>query len=257
MIKRVWNHRHLVSSLVRRQYQVRYRQSFVGLVWAIVPPLGILAAGTVIFRGIAEVETQGAPYQLVTMAAMIPWMFFINSFSFGVTSVVQASQMVTRLSFPRGVLPVAAVGTALVDLAISTGIFILLAIFLGHSFPASAVWFVPLLILEVPLIAGITLFGSAVNVFARDMRLAVPLVAQFWLLFTPVMYPLSEVEGLRGLFLVVNPMTGLVESFKNALVFGSGPTLELMLPTLIGATVLFVVGLWYFSATESRFADVI
>jgi lipopolysaccharide transport system permease protein len=132
-----------------------------------------------------------------------------------------------------------------------------IALVTGNPLPATAVWAPLLILLEIPLIVGVILLGAALNVFARDIKIAVPLVAQLWLFLTPVMYPLSEAPpNLRGFFLL-NPMTGLVESFRRILVFGQPPDLYLLRPTIIGAVGFFVVGWWYFRSTEPRFADVI
>jgi ABC-type polysaccharide/polyol phosphate export permease len=121
----------------------------------------------------------------------------------------------------------------------------------------TAAWFPVLLTIEFLLIVGVGLLGSAINTFARDVRLLVPVVVQLWLFLTPVMYPLNAVPaGLRKLFLM-NPMTGIVESFRRTLALGRGPELELLLPALIGTLIVIVLGWWYFGATEGRFADVI
>ncbi|HWC31677.1 MAG TPA: ABC transporter permease, partial [Actinomycetota bacterium] len=126
-----------------------------------------------------------------------------------------------------------------------------------EGLPLTAFWAPLLVLLEIPLVAGVVLLGSAMNVFARDIRIIVPLFVQFWLLLTPVMYALRDVpQHLRGFYLA-NPMTGLVESFRDVLIRGVAPSLERLLPTMIGAAVLFVVGVWYFRSTEPRFADVI
>lgn len=256
MLKRLWTHRALVGALIRRMYLLRYRQSFGGFVWAIIPALGALAAGSLVFNGVIGVDNDGEPYALMTMAALVPWTLFSSSFSFGVPSIVQSQPMVTRLPFPRASLPIAAVGVSLIDIAVSGTLFVIMAYLVGDGLPLTALWFPALIAIEVVLIVGVVLLGSAANAFSQDVRLAVPLVTQFWLLITPVMYPLN-VEGAARSFYLANPMTGLVESFRDILVRGTPPSLELMLPAMVGAVVLLFMGVWYFGATESRFADVI
>lgn len=257
MIGRLWSHRDLVVSLIRRQFQLRYRQSAAGVAWAVLPPLVTVGAATVVFDRVAQVDTGTIPYPLFAFAALTPWTFFASSLTFAVPSVVQNHQMVTRLAFPRAALPVSMMGLALVDLAIAAVTFVIFVYVTGSSIPLTALWFPVLLLVEMILVSGVVLFGSALNVFARDVKLAVPLLAQLWLFLTPVLYPLSEVpEGLRPWY-QLNPMTGVVESFRNILVVGAAPEPSVLLPSAAGAVLLLVLGWWYFSATEHRFADVI
>jgi lipopolysaccharide transport system permease protein len=257
MIRRLWSHRDLVVSLIRRQFQLRYRQSAAGVAWAILPPLVTVGAATVVFDQVAQVDTGTVPYPLFAFAALTPWTFFASSLTFGVPSVVQSQQMVTRLAFPRAALPISMVGLALVDLAVAAVTFVVFVYVTGNSIPLTALWFPVLLLVELMLVIGVVLFGSALNVFARDVKLAIPLLSQLWLFLTPVLYPLREVPaGLRPWY-QLNPMTGVVESFRSILVFGQAPDVVVLLPSLAGATLLMLLGWWYFSAVEHRFADVI
>lgn len=257
MIRRLWSHRDLVVSLIRRQFQLRYRQSAAGVAWAILPPLVTVGAATVVFDRVAQLDTGTTPYPLFAFAALTPWTFFASSLTFAVPSVVQNHQMVTRLTFPRAALPVSMIGLALVDLAIAGVTFVVFVYLTGSSIPLTALWFPALLLVEMMLVVGVVLLGSALNVFARDVKLAVPLLSQLWLFLTPVLYPLSEVPaGLRPWY-QLNPMTGVVESFRSILVFGHAPDVFVLLPSLVGATALLLFGWWYFSAVEHRFADVI
>jgi lipopolysaccharide transport system permease protein len=253
----LWSHRYLIFTLVRRQYLVRYRQSFFGVVWAIVPPLASLGAGTLVFGRIFGVDTGKTSYVLFTFSALVPWSFLSSSLSSAVTSVAGGGSLVSRSAFPRAVLPLSMVGTALLDFGIVGVVFVVLVYAIGAGLPLTAFWFPALFVIEMALVIGLTLLGSALHVFARDVKLMLPLLTQMWLLLTPVMYPLNEIPvGLRRWYLA-NPMTGLVESFRGVLVYGQGPRLRLLLPALIGAVVSLVAGWWYFRATESRFADVI
>jgi ABC-type polysaccharide/polyol phosphate export permease len=257
MIRRLWSHRDLVVSLIRRQFQLRYRQSVAGVAWAILPPLVTVGAASVVFDLVARVDTGSIPYPLFAFAALTPWTFFASSLTFGVPSVVQSHQMVTRLAFPRAALPISMVGLALVDLAIASVTFVVFVYVTGNSIPLTALWFPVLLLVEMMLVVGVVLLGSALNVFARDVKLAIPLLSQLWLFLTPVLYPLSEVPaGLRPWY-QLNPMTGVVESFRSILVYGHAPDWIVLLPSLAGATLLLLMGWWYFSAVEHRFADVI
>lgn len=252
-------HRDLLLAFVRRQISLRYRQSFMGFGWALFPPLATMGMATLVFDKIARIETGGEiPYPLFTLAALAPWTYFANSLASGVPSVTQATAMLVRIPFPRVILPLSVLGTGLVDLALASGVFVAFVYIAGYSLPSTALWFPVLVILETILIAGVLLFTSALNVFARDVRLAVPILVQLWLFLTPVMYPLSSVpKGLRSWYLA-NPMTGVVESFRRALLPpGGGLQADLLLPAAVGAVALLALGWWYFCSTESRFADVV
>lgn len=257
MLRRVWSHRHLLVALTHRQYQLRYRQSLVGVSWALVAPLATLAAATFVFGGVAKVDTGDVPYPLFALSAIVPWSFFASSINFGVQSVSQAQALITRFPFPRIVLPLSLIGSAFIDLAVSVVVFLGYLIVTGAGLPLTASWFPVLLGIETAFAIGVVTLASGLNVFARDVKLLVPLGLQLWLLLTPVMYPLSAVpDSARGLYLL-NPMTGLVESFRRILVYGDPPTVTLLAPSLAGAAVLLIVGIWYFGAVEGRFADVV
>jgi lipopolysaccharide transport system permease protein len=252
-----WRHWMLITTMARRQFQLRYRQSLVGVTWAILPTLGTLLASTLVFHKVAGVSSGTMPYALVTLSALVPWSFFAASISTGVPSISNAQPLVTRLAFPKAVIPLSNVGTSLIDMCTTLLIFVVWVIVAGIGLPLTALWVPVLVVLELGLIVGVLLLCSALNVFARDMKLLVPLLTSLWLLVTPVMYPLSAVPAdLRGLYLL-NPMTGLVESFRGALLLGLSPHISYLLPSIAGAVVFLIVGTWYFGATESRFADVI
>jgi lipopolysaccharide transport system permease protein len=247
-----------MTSLVRRQYQLRYRQSLVGFGWAIFPPIASLLVATLVFHKVLAVDApKGIPYGLFTLAGLAPWTFFANAVSNGVPSVVNTAPLVTRLWFPRVVLPLSMIGTALIDLALTAGIFIIYTYATGYHLPPTALLFPGLLFIELVLATGVTLLGAALNAFARDIRLAIPIVMQLWLFVTPVMYPLESVPHSLRAFFLANPMTGIIQNFRLILLNGEGLSLDLLLPSIIGSTVLLVLGTWYFSATEDRFADVV
>jgi lipopolysaccharide transport system permease protein len=245
-------------SLVRRQLHIRYRQSLMGFGWAILPPLAMMGMATLVFDRIANVDTGSAPYPLFALAALAPWTFFANGVTAGTPSVVQSTAMLIRIPFPRITLPLSMLGTSLVDLAIASGVFLVVLYAAGYSLPATAVWFPILVIIEAILTAGVVLLVSALNVFARDVRLAIPIAIQLWLFLTPVMYPLDSVPESLHPFYLANPMTGLIESFRAVLLPpGAPPNPELLVPSIVGAVLFLFTGWFYFRSTQVRFADVV
>ena len=156
-----------MTSLVRRQYQLRYRQSLAGFGWAILPPIASLLVATLVFHQVIGVDApKGTPYGLFTLAGLAPWTFFANAITSGVPSVVNTIQLVTRLWFPRSVLPLSMVGTALIDLALTAGVFIVYSYGTGHPLPLTALLFPGLLFIELVLVVGLSLLGAALNAFA-------------------------------------------------------------------------------------------
>lgn len=257
MIRRLWEYRDLMLSLARRNYQLRYRQSIAGFVWAIAPPLISVGVATLVFDKVAHVDTGDVPYPLFAFAALAPWTFFMNSITYASGSVVQAQGMISRLAFPRAVLPLSMSITVLIDLAFASLTFIVYVYVTGARLPLTALWAPLLLLLEIALTIGIVLLVSAVNVFVRDVRLAVPFLMQALLFLTPVMYGLDSVPKSAQRWFRLNPLAGLMESFRDVLIEGRSPHLDLLIPALVGAALILVVGGWYFSAVESRFADVV
>jgi len=248
---------NLVLSLAQREYRVRYRQSTVGILWAVIPPIVSVAAATLVFHRVVGVRTGGVPYPLFAFAGLAPWTFLASSLSFGVPSVINAWQTITRIPFPRVALPLAMIATAVIDLALATATFVVFVYVTGGSLPITALWYPVIFLVELILAIGVVLLGSALNVFARDVKLLIPLLIPMWLLLTPVLYPLASVPDNLRPFYLINPMTGIVESFRDVLIAGIGPEISVIGPSILGAVVAFALGTWYFSSTERRFADVI
>jgi lipopolysaccharide transport system permease protein len=217
----------------------------------------MLATATLVFHRVVGVNTEHSSYAIFVLSGVIPWSFFASSLTFGIPSISGSLPMVSRFPFPRAVLPLSMLGVSLLDLVVAMALFAGFAYLFDDGIPWTAVWVPVLVLVEIALLIGLLLLGSAANVFARDLRLAVPLAVQLWLFVTPVLYPLSTVPvELRALYLA-NPLTGLVENFHRILVFDLGLDVQLLIPSIAGAMVLLVAGWWYFGAVETRFADVI
>lgn len=259
MYRRLWRYRSLLMTMVKRQYQLRYRQSLAGFGWAVFPPIASLLVATLVFHEVIGVQTGNpdVPYPLFALAGLAPWTFFTSAVSSGIPSVVGSIQLVTRFSFPRAVLPISFLGTALIDLGLTAGIFIAYVLVTGAGIPLTALLFPILLAIEIVLATGIVLLGSAMNAFARDIRLAVPIVMQLWLFLTPVMYPLDIVKSSLRPFYLANPMTGVIENFRLILVDGKPLDWSLLYPSLVAAGGILLIGTWYFNRVEDRFADVV
>jgi len=252
----LWAFRQLLFFLVWRDLKVRYAQTVLGIGWAVLQPLLSVVVFTVIFGHFAKVPSNGVPYALFSLAAVVPWTYFSTAFSGASNSLVASSNLITKVYFPRLVVPLAPVLAGLVDLAI--GFVVLAVLMIGYrAAPGPAVWLVPILILLTAMTAaGVGAWLAALNIQYRDIKHLVPFLAQIWMYASPVVYPVSLVpEKYRALY-AINPMVGIVEGFRVALL-GTGPIPWRLLEVSTTVVItLFVTGAMYFRRTERLFADV-
>jgi lipopolysaccharide transport system permease protein len=252
----LWAFRQLLFFLVWRDLKVRYAQTVLGIGWAVLQPLLSVVVFTVIFGHFAKVPSNGAPYALFSLAAVVPWTYFSSAFSGASNSLVASSNLITKVYFPRLVVPLAPVLAGLVDLAI--GFAVLAVLMLGYrAMPGPAIWLVPVLVLLTAMTAaGVGAWLAALNIQYRDIKHLVPFLSQIWMYASPVVYPVSLVPEKYRAFYALNPMVGIVEGFRVALL-GTGviPWRLLGVSTAVVIT-LFVTGAMYFRRTERLFADV-
>ena len=250
--------RELLFTLTAREVKVRYNQTLLGVAWAVAQPLALMLAFSVFFGRFAGMPSDGMPYPLFSYAALLPWSFFTTSLAFGVPSLVTNTSLVTKVYFPREILPLASVFSAGVDFAAAAVVYaVLMAVYRVAPTPALA-WLVPLLLVQVVFTLAVTLVLSAVNVSYRDVRYALPLVTQVWLYATPVIYPLSVVpETIRTAYLALNPMAAVIDGYRRVLVAGRAPDLGMLGLAAASSLVLVLAGYAYFKRAERTFADVI
>jgi lipopolysaccharide transport system permease protein len=252
----LWEYRELLYFLVWRDIKVRYKQTALGAAWAILQPVLTMVVFSVFFGRLAKVPSDGIPYPVFALAALVPWQLFAYAVSESTNSLVISQNLIKKVYFPRLVVPIASVLAGLVDFAISFVVLLGLMAFYGIR-PTSAVAVLPLFILfAVASALAVGLWLSALNVQFRDVRYTIPFLTQFWMFATPVAYPSSLVpEKWRALF-GLNPMAGVVEGFRWALL-GKSTSPGLLLWVSIAAVVaLLIGGLMYFRRMESTFADV-
>jgi lipopolysaccharide transport system permease protein len=252
----LWDYRELLYFLVWRQVRVRYKQTLLGVAWALLQPALTMVVFTVLFGRLVAVSTHGVPYPVFAYAALLPWQLFAFSLTESSNSVVANQQLLTKVYFPRLLLPLASVAVGLVDFTIALVLLGVLMAYYGVS-PGLALLTVPVwALLAVATAVAVSLWLSALNVRYRDIRYTLPLLTQLWLLATPVAYPATLVPpDWRGLY-ALNPMVGVVEGFRWAVVGGSWTGDGLGLSTgVVG--LLLVSGAFYFRRTERTFADVV
>ncbi len=256
-LRHLWAHRELLYFLVWRNVKVRYRQTFVGIGWSVFQPLAAVLVFTFLFSRVAKIDTGGVPYPLFALAGLLPWQYFSSAVTLSSLSLVANVVLVSKVYFPRILLPVSTILTAMFDFLISFVLLIALMIF----YTVELRWTVLLLpILAVGLVltaAAVSVWLAALNVRYRDIGFVVPFLMQVWLFLTPVVYPGSAVPaGPLRIIYSLNPMVGIVEAFRWALLGGTLNATSLWVS--MAAVIFFLISGWfYFNRTEQSFADVI
>jgi lipopolysaccharide transport system permease protein len=261
-ISELWRFRELLFFLVWRDVKVRYKQTVLGVAWAVLQPLMMMAVFTVFFGRLAGLPHGDIPYPLFAIAGLLPWTFFATGLASAGHSVVASERLITKIYFPRLTVPLAAVGAAAVDFVIASGILIVLM--LGYTIAGAPVaWGWSLLLAPVAFLfiaiaaAGFGTLLAALNVKYRDFRYVIPFLVQFWMFATPTVYmqPPTDDGSLYAL-LNLNPLTGLVATFRAACLGTPIPWMQFGLSAAV-VTVVFVVGCLYFRKAEAEFADLI
>lgn len=256
-LSELWAYRELLYFLVWRDIKVRYKQTALGAAWAVMQPLFMMLVFSLFFGRLAKIPSDGIPYPVFTFCALIPWQLFANALSEASNSLIGNQNLITKVYFARLVIPIAAVVSGLVDFLIAFVILIGMMLFYGIV-PGWAILTLPGFILLAVLTAlAVGLWLSALNVQYRDVRYTMSFLVQFWLFATPVAYPSSIVpESWRALY-GINPMAGVVEGFRWALLGKSSPPSAMLFVSVFVVLVLLVGGLYYFRRMEQEFADVV
>jgi lipopolysaccharide transport system permease protein len=255
-LRDVWQYRELLYFLTWRDVKVRYKQTVIGFLWAIIQPFLKMVVFSIIFGTLAKMDSEGFPYPIFLYAALLPWQFFAGSVSRSGESVVASANLIKKVYFPRLIIPIASVGACLVDFAISFVILIILMLYYNVVPTLSIFMVLPLVLATIFTALGVGTLISALNVAYRDFRYIVPFFVQIWMFLTPVIYSTGIIpENWRWLILL-NPMAGIVDAYRSAIL---GKPFEWgSLGISMGiAVVIFLCGLMYFRKTERYFADIV
>jgi len=249
--------RDLLWQWTGRTLQARYQQSLLGWLWAFVQPATQAAVFAVIFTYLVPVETGGTPYPVFAYVATTAWAFLAASLTDMTNSLVDNMNLVTKIYFPREVLPVAYMLARLADFAIAAVLFVVIALYYQVPFyPAGLLVLPVVLLVQTVLVVGLGLAAAGMNVFVRDVRSVLVLVMQVWFYASPVIYPIDAVPAHYRALYALNPMVGIIESYRDVLLRARMPDTYLLSAALV-ATVVFVLGYWFFQRVESRFADIV
>lgn len=256
-LRDLWLYRELIFFMIWRDIKVRYKQTLLGAAWAVIQPVLTMLVFNFIFGTVAKVPTEGIPYPIFSYTALLPWGLFSTALNNASRSLTANQNMVTKIYFPRLVLPLSSVLGGLVDFAIAFLILVVMLVYYKVT-PTPTIWTLPFfLILTVVTALGVALWLSAINVQYRDVNYVLPFLTQFWLFLTRVAYSAKIISDKWQLVYSLNPMAGVVNGFRWALLGTStGPNLSMAIS--IGISLIFLVsGLFYFRAMERTFADTI
>ena len=256
-MRELYQFRDLLWLWTMREVMVRYKQSLLGIAWAILQPLALTAVFTVVFARLVRVDTGGIPYPVFAYTALVPWTLLATAITFGIPSLVNNMNLVTKIYFPREILPLASIGAALLDFAIAAVIFVGMMLFYGVWPSLYALWVIPLLAIQIILMVGVTLLGATVIVFFRDMRFVVPLVTQIWMYASPIVYPAELVPLRLQPLYYLNPMAGLIDGYRRALLMAQPPQLNFVLIAAVISILILLISYAVFKQVERDFADLI
>lgn len=256
-LREVWAYRELLGMLAWRDVSIRYKQSVAGIGWAIIQPLMTMVIFTIIFGKFAKLPSDGFPYPVFAYCALLPWNYFAQSLSGSSDSLVGSSYLITKVYFPRLILPLSKVSSGLIDFGVAFIILFGMMAWYRIS-PTAGILLLPVFMLVAMLTAlGVGLWFTALNVKYRDVRFIVPFIAQFWMFASPVAYSTSLVpEKWRWLY-GLNPMAGVIEGFRWALLGKSAPDFRMMLVSFAAVCAVLITGLFYFKKMEKTFADIV
>lgn len=255
-LRELWAYRELFLVLVARDIKVRYKQTVLGIAWAVIQPVTTMIIFSLVFGRFAKIPSDGFPYPVFVYAALLPWGLFSTAVSTAGNSMVGSAHLVSKVYFPRVLIPVSSVGAGLVDFLISMVILFILMLIFSIGFSIKLLFIPVLLLILIANALGVGIFLSALTVSYRDFRYVIPFMIQIWMYITPVIYPLSLIpEHLRWIS-YLNPMTGVIEGFR-AIFLGTGLNLVALSFSIIFAITLLGLSLVYFKRVEKRFADVI
>jgi lipopolysaccharide transport system permease protein len=253
----IWEYRELLYFLVWRDVKVRYKQTVLGAAWAIIQPVLTMLIFSLFFGRLAKIPSDGIPYPIFAFAGLVPWSFFANGLSHSSDSLVGSANLIKKVYFPRLVIPIAAVLSGVVDFALAFMVLLGMLYFYGLAPTIHALWLPLLLLLAWITALGVGLWLSALNVQFRDVRYVVPFLVQFWMFATPIAYPSSLLSEPWRTVYAVNPMVGVVEGFRWALLGTRTAPGPIIGASALASAVILISGAFYFRRMEKNFADVV
>lgn len=252
-----WNFRELFVAFTLKEIKIRYKQTLLGIGWAILQPAALTIIFTVVFSIFLKIDTGEIPYPVFAYSGLLPWTFFTSAVTFGSLSIVNNSSLVTKVYFPREIMPLSSIGAAFFDLIMAALIFAFMILFYRVEISIN----IFLVFLIVPsilfLTIGISLFLSTLNVLFRDIRFIIPLLLQIWLYLTPIIYSQEQIPVKYRFLLLLNPLAPLIQSFRDVTVLSKQPSWPELIRSILISIIILFSSYWFFKKKEKIFADVI
>ena len=256
-LRELWAYRELLYFFTWRDIKVRYKQTLFGFAWAIIQPLFMMIIFSLFFGTLAKLPSEGIPYPLFSYAAVLPWTLFSEGLTRSSNSLVQDANLIQKVYFPRLLMPLSGILSPVVDFAIAFVVLIALMLYFGYYPSVMMLLILPFLLLELMLATGIGMWLSAINVEYRDVRYAIPFLIQLGLFASPIVYPVTFVpERFQAVYGLLNPMAGIIEGFRWA-ILGTKPPSYLLIASVAIIIVILISGAFYFRRREKAFADVV
>lgn len=261
-LRELFKHFELLQLVTQREIKIRYKQTTLGALWAILQPFSLMVVFAIFFSQFAGMRGDaGMPYAVFSYTGLLVWTFFQTALSFAVPSLITNSQIITKIYFPREIIPISSVLAALFDFAVAAGIYVGLLAFYRVTPTWNVCYVVPLLAVQLAFTMGLCLLLSAFTVLYRDFRFAMPLIIQIWMFATPILYSAESMrkkgEGLYAAYMMLNPMAVIVESYRRAVVQGQPPELKFLGIAAAMSVFLLWAGYKYFKHLERQFADIV
>lgn len=253
----LWEYHELLYFLIWRDIKVRYKQTALGATWAIIQPFFTMVVFSLFFGRLAKVPSDGIPYPIFSFAALVPWTFFANGLAQSSNSLVGSANLITKVYFPRLTIPIASVLSGIVDFALAFIVLLMMMLYYGIVPTLNVLWLPLFLLLALVTSLGVGLWLSALNVEYRDVRYVVPFITQFWLFVTPIAYPSSLLPEPWRTVYGLNPMVGVVEGFRWALLGTKTAPGPIIAVSSVAALVILITGAFYFRRMEKTFADIV
>src|SRR5688572_360649 len=254
-LSELWEYRELLYFLAWRDIKVRYKQTALGAAWAVIQPFCTMVVFSLFFGRLAGLSSDGVPYPLFSFAALVPWTFFANGLAQSAESLVSSANLVRKVYFPRLAIPIAAIVSGAIDFCIAFVVLLAMMVFFGVTPTSNVIWLPFFVLLAVVTSLGIGLWLSALNVQYRDVRYVVPFIVQFWLFATPIAYSSSLLSEPWRTVYGINPMAGVVEGFRWALLGTETAPGPMVAVSSVVAVLMLVGGAYYFRRMEHLFAD--
>ncbi len=256
-LKQLYKYRQLLWILTQREIKVRYKQTALGVLWAILQPLSLMLIFTLVFSYFTKINSEGIPYPIFSYVALLPWTFFQTAVQFGSMSVVNNSGLVTKVFFPREILPLSSLLAAMLDFLVAGLLLIGLMIFYGVSVTTNIFWLIILIPLQMVITAGINLLLAALVVMFRDLKFVIPLGLQLLFYATPIIYSINIIPDRFFKLVLANPLTGLVDSYRKVLLQSRPPNFYYLATSAAAGIILIIAGYWFYKRVDKRFADII